>query len=253
MTRHQARRERRAAERKAKKAEEKRNRAFKQSLPVPNLSLAVSGLSETGFVSQESTNRAAHAVSGLAKPKRAEINRANALHSTGPTTPQGKLASSRNSLKHGLASGEIIIPGEDPAAFDALLQDLLQEHQPANATEELLVNQMAQSYWLAQRALRMQNECFTENGVDEKRLALFLRYQTTHDRAFHKALATLIRLRRGRACPAHGFVSQRHADARLHDGFASQNHPDRLPSEQFVRQNASSEPHEATKSRVEAA
>jgi hypothetical protein len=41
--------------------------------------------------------------------KRSEINGANAAHSTGPRTPTGKLASSRNSLKHGLASGTFII------------------------------------------------------------------------------------------------------------------------------------------------
>ncbi len=47
---------------------------------------------------------------------------------------------------------------------------------------------MAQSYWLAQRALRLQNECFTDEGVDDKRLSLYMRYHTTHERAFHKAL-----------------------------------------------------------------
>ena len=137
--------------------------------------------------------------------KRAEINRANAQHSTGPRSSTGKLASSRNSLKHGLASGEVIIPGEDPSAFDALLHNLLEEHQPANPTEELLINDMARSHWLTQRAIRLQNECFTEAGVDERRLSLFLRYQTTHERAFYKALHTLIKLKKERA---HGFVSQ---------------------------------------------
>jgi hypothetical protein len=38
----------------------------------------------------------------------------------------------------------------------------------------------------------MQNDCFTAEGVDAERLALFLRYQTTHQRAFHKALAALM-------------------------------------------------------------
>jgi hypothetical protein len=65
-----------------------------------------------------------------------------------PRTPEGKLASSRNSLKHGLACAQLIIPGEDPTAFDALLADLLDEHQPANPTEQLLVQEIAQSYWL---------------------------------------------------------------------------------------------------------
>src|SRR5581483_7051226 len=79
--------------------------------------------------------------------KRAEINRANAQYSTGPTSAIGRLASSRNSLKHGLASGALILPGEDPAAFESLLDDLMKEQQPANPTEELLIHEMAQSWW----------------------------------------------------------------------------------------------------------
>jgi hypothetical protein len=150
---------------------------------------------------------------------RAETNRANSQNSTGPRTPEGKLASSRNSFKHGLASAQLIIPGEDPAAFDALLTDLLAEHQPANPTEQLLVLEMAQSYWLTQRAIRFQNQCFAPEGVNEKRLALFLRYQTTHERAFHKALNTMIRLKKDRA---RGFVSQELADSHPEIGFVSQ-------------------------------
>lgn len=173
---------------------------------------------------------------------RAEINRANAEHSTGPRSTTGKLASSRNSLKHGLASGELIIPGEDPAAFESLLNDLMEEHQPATPTEELLVREMAQSYWLTQRALRLQNDCFTDQDVDEKRLALFLRYQTTHERAFHKALNMLIRLRK--ECTRR-FVSQNRPHGSSEPGFVSQNRPEppeipvqTAPETQFVLHNS---------------
>src|SRR5690348_3954742 len=127
MTPRQARRERREAERKAKKVELKRVKA---------------AAAEIGFVSQTA-----------ASMKRAEINRLNAQHSTGPRTQQRNVASSRNSLKHGLASGELIIPGQDRTGFDALLRDLIEDREPANATEQLLVTEMAQSWWLAQRAL----------------------------------------------------------------------------------------------------
>jgi hypothetical protein len=170
---------------------------------------------------------------------RAEMNRANSQNSTGPRTPEGKLASSRNSFKHGLASAQLIIPGEDPAAFEALLTDLLAEHQPANPTEQLLVLEMAQSYWLTQRAIRFQNQCFAPEGVNEKRLALFLRYQTTHERAFHKALNTMIRLKKDRA---RGFVSQELGDSHPEIGFVSQNAPSAgagsSPEIRFVPENA---------------
>ena len=174
----------------------------------------------TGFVSQTAPEPENIVPAPQHSPnRRAEINRANAQQSTGPRTPEGKLASSRNSLKHGLASAQLVIPGEDPAAFDALLSSLVHEHQPANPTEEILVQEIAQSYWLTQRAIRFQNQCFTAEGVDEKRLALFLRYQTTYDRAFHKALNLLIRLKKQRPI---GFVSQAEPRLQKTPGFVSQ-------------------------------
>ncbi len=158
------------------------------------------------------------------------------------------MASSRNSLKHGLASGQVIIPGEDPSAFEALLAALLDEHQPAAATEELLVNEMAQSHWLAQRALRLQNECFTAEGVDDKRLSLYMRYHTTHHRAFHKALTALMKIKKEQA---RGFVSQSARRATANSGFVSQavdesrkSNPESTPTppeSEFVRQKERSE------------
>ena len=141
------------------------------------------------------------------------------------------MASSRNSLKHGLASAQLIIPGEDPAAFDALLSALVDEHQPGSPTEEILVHEIAQSYWLTQRAIRFQNQCFTAEGVDEKRLALFLRYQTTHDRAFHKALNLLIRLKKQGPI---GFVSQPELRLEKTPGFISQTEDSNPAPNQFV-------------------
>ena len=46
-------------------------------------------------------------------------NRANASHSTGPRTPAGKAKTRMNALKHGLRAEQVVIPGEDPKAFEA--------------------------------------------------------------------------------------------------------------------------------------
>jgi hypothetical protein len=55
---------------------------------------------------------------------------------------------------------------------------------------------MAQHHWLRDRAGLLQSNCFQDEGsIDEKRLALYLRYQTTHERAFHKCLNDLLKLR----------------------------------------------------------
>src|SRR6185437_5304618 len=71
--------------------------------------------------------------------------------STGPQTEPGKAASSRNRLSHGFCSKSLYVPGEKPEEFEALQADLTAEHQPANLTEQILVDQMAMSYWLRKR------------------------------------------------------------------------------------------------------
>ena len=138
-------------------------------------------------------------------------NHANAQHSTGPQSAAGKAAISINAIRHGLTGAFMFLPGERPEAFDKLKNDLLAEHQPETATEKLLVESMAQHYWLQQRAVRLQSLCFDEAGLceDERALGLYMRYQSTPERAFHKALNTLLKLRAEKRKSGIGFVSQK--------------------------------------------
>jgi hypothetical protein len=46
-----------------------------------------------------------------------KANRENAKKSTGPRSPAGKAASSRNRLDHGLCAETNFLPSEDPAEF----------------------------------------------------------------------------------------------------------------------------------------
>ncbi len=45
---------------------------------------------------------------------RAQINIANAQHSTGPKTPEGKKKSSLNALRHGLTGQIVVMPDRRP-------------------------------------------------------------------------------------------------------------------------------------------
>ena len=139
---------------------------------------------------------------------RAEVNRQNALHSTGPRTPEGKRASSRNSFQHGLYSKQLVLPGEDPAELDALRQDLRREHQPANTTEEILVNELAEHYWRLRRMRKLEARIMGTGALDElerglRLLAIVQRTMASAERGFHKALAALRQLQKQR-----GFVPQ---------------------------------------------
>jgi hypothetical protein len=122
----------------------------------------------------------------------------------GPRTAEGKAASSRNSFKHGLASGQILIEGENPDAFDSLVADLENDYQPATETEALLVHDLAKFHWLADRAIRLQALAFASaafaSAVPElpASLNVLIRYQTTTQRAFQTTLKSLQALQKER-------------------------------------------------------
>ena len=146
----------------------------------------------------------------MSTPAQVAANQANCQHSTGPTSAEGKATISMNAVRHGLAGAFMFLPGEKPQDFDKLHDGLRAEHNPETPTETLLVESMVQHYWLQQRALRLQSLCFDDAGVcnAEKELGLYLRYQTTHERAFYKSLNTLLKLRAEKCKAEIGFVSQ---------------------------------------------
>jgi hypothetical protein len=136
-------------------------------------------------------------------------NQQNSQSSTGPRTEEGKQIASRNNFRHGLASNQLIVAGESLEEFEELHHQLIEEHQPTTITESILVKKMAQHYWLSQRAIRMQNN----DDTNDQQFALYLRYQTTNDRAFSKSLSDLLKLRSERRKEQIGFESQNQAAA----------------------------------------
>ena len=89
-------------------------------------------------------------------PARLAANRANAQRSTGPRTPEGKFASSRNATRHGLLAQQPLLDGEDPAEFEALRERLVEEFGPASAAEEFLVDDIAGLLWRLRRLAKVE-------------------------------------------------------------------------------------------------
>ena len=143
----------------------------------------------------------------MSTPSQIAANRANAQLSTGPTSAEGKAASCENNFRYGFAGAFVILPSENQAEYEGLLESLQQEYQPNVPSEHLLVRKMAQHYWLSQRALLLQ----TLGRPNE--LPLFLRYQTTNDRGFHRCLNDLLKLRAEKRRTGIGFESQQHKQA----------------------------------------
>src|SRR5690349_6920190 len=141
-------------------------------------------------------------------------NQSNAALSTGPRSAEGKQFVSRNAEKHGLTSERFVLNSEEQTKYDALLTRLLGIYKPVDDSERDLVIAVAQNQWRLQRCRRTEaaflDRCvrelteadpslspddaiaaiFTEPAYMAK-MRLFLRYQTSIERAYAKACREL--------------------------------------------------------------
>ena len=74
-------------------------------------------------------------------------NRANSQHSTGPSSPEGKLKSSHNALKTGLTGRTILLPTDDVAAYQKIVAIAIDQWRPETDTEKLVVQSIADTQW----------------------------------------------------------------------------------------------------------
>jgi hypothetical protein len=88
--------------------------------------------------------------------RKINANRANASHSTGPRSSAGKAKSRLNALKHGLRAEQVVIPGEDPRAFEAECAAWSADWQPKSHTRAILVERAAATSWRLRRCVRIE-------------------------------------------------------------------------------------------------
>ncbi len=117
----------------------------------------------------------------MSTEKQTNANRANSQSSTGPVTAAGKAAVFQIRTTHGLNYNPDtfrVLACESQAEHDDLLKTLMEEQNPQDTTEALLVKSMVQHRWLLDRANRLQESCFDQgNGQinDQKLFSLYLR------------------------------------------------------------------------------
>jgi len=145
--------------------------------------------------------------------------RANGAKSRGPTTPEGRANSSRNSLRHGLSAKTVVLPAESREQFQLLLDAHIQQFQPANPVEADSVEAMAVARWrlrriwaietsllaneLTRRAEDIDDEFIEMTGEDRlawvfqtlanggQSLSLLARYEGNLNRAFDRSFKQL--------------------------------------------------------------
>ncbi len=96
--------------------------------------------------------------------KQREASRTNGAKSRGPKSPEGKAVSKFNGLKHGLRAEHVILPGEDPAAFEAERQGWIDDWKPKSHTRAVLVERAAIASWRLRRSVKAEAAFLAERA-----------------------------------------------------------------------------------------
>jgi hypothetical protein len=150
-------------------------------------------------------------------PAQIEAARRNGAKSRGPVTPEGNARSSKNAVKHGLATSDhILLEGEDAAAFATLHLTLIDENEPESTIEAQLVHRLAVTFWKQARADRLEAKLFaatecprfitvagieladSEAHFDVKRFNAIRGYQVQLAREVSDCLQALYQLKKSR-------------------------------------------------------
>ncbi len=196
--------------------------------------------------------------------QRAEINRANALHSTGPVTHNGKAISSLNAVKTGLTGRTVLLHSDDAAVYQNHLAAYQNEYRPVGLREQELVQSLADTQWRLQRipglemAIYAQGRAENQDYVDQHpttgasliELGTFLKYEkqlknlqlqeSRLQRRYEKEMAELRSLQKERKAAEQAQKPQPKpvtVSAPNETGFVfsnPQNQPDGLPAKSQI-------------------
>ncbi len=96
-----------------------------------------------------------------------QASRINGAKSRGPKTPGGKAITRFNGLTHTLCAAQAVLPGEDPAQFQAHRDALFDDWQPMSYTRALLVERVAIASWRLRRAPSLSEASLRGRAADD--------------------------------------------------------------------------------------
>ncbi len=154
------RKERRAAEHTARKT------ARKAGCPQPEITTAVDAAAAP--IDQTEPAIAPNPPIPAKEISEAQLaaNRANAQHSTGPTSAAGKAKVSTNAVKTALTGRTILLPFDDVDAYQTLLNDYIKAFLPAGPIEKGLVQSLVDTVWRLERIPGLEY-ALVENGYNQ--------------------------------------------------------------------------------------
>ncbi len=122
-------------------------------------------------------------------PAKLAANQANAQHSTGPRTDEGKSATSQNATKSGLFSTkDFVLPHEQPIWTD-LDESIRAELHPSGPIEEAFVSEIRSALWRLRRCGEIESD--SESAPDASAQQSIDRARAQSNRILHRSLAEL--------------------------------------------------------------
>ena len=157
--------------------------------------------------------------------KQLAANQANAKKSTGPRTPQGKLNSRANAVKHGLTGQVMMMTPSDQATYSDYYLRMIPDLAPVTTLEYSFADRIVFDSWRLSRSTMIEQNLFqladgelvistgdaTQDDalnqalnfeVKEKTFTLLSLYQARIQRSLHKDLEMLRKIQKDRKAEA---------------------------------------------------
>ena len=80
-------------------------------------------------------------------PERLAANAANAQHSTGPRTPEGRARSSQNARTHGLTARDVVVAPHEREEFEQFLNRYQTDVAPQDAVQLSVFDDLVAAAW----------------------------------------------------------------------------------------------------------
>jgi hypothetical protein len=156
----------------------------------------------------------------MSSNRKIEANRENGKLG-GPKTPEGKVKSALNSIKHGLTGSTLLLTSESRPMYNDLLDAFVERFQPADEVEFEILMEMVAARWRLRRTWSIETAMIDlemddqeddvakdRGNIDElvrialafkslaegKGLSLLSRYESRLRRLYEKSLADLLQL-----------------------------------------------------------
>jgi|ERR1035438_5579703 hypothetical protein len=95
-----------------------------------------------------------------------EANRRNSQKSTGPTSATGKAVSSMNSLKSGIHAKALLLPCENLAELQQLIEECYLHYHPANPEQRFYVDDLIRCEWTIRRLDNAETQTWRYQNED---------------------------------------------------------------------------------------